>query len=83
MYFGGEEKGGGPINSRTVIERYTYVLKASSLDRSKDHTRLSIAVVTVYPRSEAAASNSFTLQVKGATIRGRLLNEGGDYYYNY
>ena len=37
---------------------------------------------TVYPRSEAAATNCFTLQIKEATIRGRLLNEGGDYYYN-
>ena len=35
---------------------------------------------TVYPRSEATATNCFTLQVKEATIRGRLLNEGGDYY---
>ena len=35
-----------------------------------------------YPRSEAAATNCFTLQIKEATIRGRLLNEGGDYYYN-
>ena len=33
-------------------------------------------VCTVYPRSEAAATNCFTLQIKEATIRGRLLNEG-------
>ena len=38
--------------------------------------------ITVYPRSEAAATNCFTLQINEATIRGRLLNEGGDYYYN-
>ena len=36
-------------------------------------------VTTVYPRSEAAATNCFTLQIKEATIRGRLLNESGDY----
>ena len=33
--------------------------------------------ITVFPRVVAAATNVFTLQEAAATIRGRLLNEGG------
>ena len=35
--------------------------------------------ITVFPRVIAAATNIFTLQETAATIRGRLLNEGGVY----
>ena len=40
---------------------------------------LSIFPITVFPRVVAAATNVFALQESAATIRGRLLNEGGVY----